>query len=428
MNTQIVAKTKKPKKLSIFLSSLLLIFSFCVHFIYKYTVSQGKNTEIVKEFQMIFKQGSNLFKYFILIGYVLSSDYMMYIIISLVHNFSNVYKSFLLFNLVSFGYTISAILKYSFSEYLPFNNDNSIQVYYCDLGWGLPSSQLLIIVPFYLTVWKIICTRKNKDVNVILKYTLLVLILLFFVYIFMVNLLNGTHYLNHVIFSFLFGLGIYFLLFHGLNINILEGKEFHSLIKRKLWIYLLIHIIPYIIILVLFLVFVYQTNSTPLFSCIGEVNFYSDNISGYEYFTKGTFMLSVYVLPNFLCFLGVKMEMHYLFNDNYINWMQFNFSSDECEIDDSMSMMSISITKDTKWNNTNFMSALLRIFVLLILCCIAYIPFFVIKSNANFYLIYFVKLELPLCLFSFGIFFLFKMVLSKTRCINGALFSMIQDK
>ena len=75
----------------------------------------------------------------------------------------------------------------------------------------------------------------------------------------------------------------------------------------------------------------------------------------------------------FLCFLGVKMEMHYLFNDNYINWMQFNFSSDECEIDDSMSMMSISITKDTKWNNTNFMSALLRIFVLLILNIVLYL-------------------------------------------------------
>lgn len=436
MNTQIVAKPKKPKTLAIFLSILLIIIAFIFQVIYRKSVDRETDIKMVNYLQNeLFSQNLTSLQIFLKIIYFLNSDVAVMALLCIVYNFSNVYKSFILFNILSFGYFFSSIIKFIYREGAPFNEadeDTKINIYFCDLGWGLPCSQTLVVVPYYLTIWKIIVTRKNNEVNKVFKYILLIIIIVFLCFLAFANLLNGGHYLNQIIFSVLIGLGFFFLIFEGLNINILDGKEFHSIIKRKLWVYLGFHILLFVIILVGYII---QSRATfpepgPII-CKGSLDGGNDyfSLTGYEHYIKGTFLLSVYIIANFFCYLGVKMEIHYVFDDNYINWMQFNFSSEECEAEDTFSTsLTISITKDTKWNNTNCVSAIIRFIMFLLLSAITLIPFFVIRWQSNFYLIYFLKLGLSLSLFTFGIFFLFKVALTKTNCINGALFSMIQDK
>ena len=432
MNTQIVAKPKKPKTLAILLSLLLIVSAFIFQLIYTKYRSKEMDIELVWYLQN--KLNSTTIEIFLKVIYFLSSDVAIMSLLCIVYNFSNVYKSFILFNIVSFGYFFSSIVKFIYIEKAPFyeSKEKTINIYFCDLGWGLPCSQTLVVVPYYLTIWKIIVTRKNNVVNKAFKYILLAIIIVFICLLAFANLLNGGHYLNQIIFSILVGLGFFFLIFEGLNINILDGKEFHSLIKRKLWVYLGFHLLLFIIILVGYII---QSNTKfdddSIKRCNGTFDYNNDyfSLEGSQHYIKGTFLLSVYLIANFFCYLGVKMEIHYVFDDNYINWMQFNFSSDECETEDTFTTsLTISITKDTKWNNTNCISAIIRFIMFLFLSVITFIPYIVIPWSSNFYLIYCLKLGLPLSLFSFGIFFLFKVALTKTNCINGALFSMIQDK
>ena len=435
MNTQIVAKPKKPKTLAILLSLLLIVLAFVFQLIYSKNISKDDDIKIVRRLQTeLFSRDSKTIEIFLKIMYYLSNDFVIMGLLCIVYNFSNVYKSFILFNIISFGYFFSSLVKFIYIEKAPFNEYKDINIYFCDLGWGLPCSQTLVVVPYYLTIWKIMVTRKNNQVNKVFKYILLIIILVYIFLLSFANLVNGGHYLNQVIFSLLVGFGLFFLIFEGLNINILDGKEFHSLIKRKLWVYLGFHLLLFIII---FVGYIIQSNTkfddNSIQRCKGildyENNYFSLSLKGNEYYIKGTFLLSVYIIANFFCYLGVKMEIHYVFDDNYINWMQFNFSSEECETEDTFSTsLTISITKDTKWNNTNCISAIIRFIMFLILSAITLIPFFIIRWDSNFYLIYCLKLGLSLSLFSFGIFFLFKVALTKTNCINGALFSMIQDK
>ena len=432
MNTQIVAKPKKPKTLAILLSLLLIVSAFIFQFIYTKYRSKEMDIELVWNLQN--KLNSTAKEIFLKVIYFLSSDVAIMSLLCIVYNFSNVYKSFILFNIVSFGYFFSSIVKFIYIEKAPFyeSKEKQIDIYFCDLGWGLPCSQTLVVVPYYLTIWKIIVTRKNNVVNKALKYILLAIIIVFICLLAFANLLNGGHYLNQIIFSILVGLGFFFLIFEGLNINILDGKEFHSLIKRKLWVYLGFHLLLFIIILVGYII---QSNTkfddNSIKRCNGTFDYNNDyfSLELSEHYIKGTFLLSVYLIANFFCYLGVKMEIHYVFDDNYLNWMQFNFSSEECETEDTFTTsLTISITKDTKWNNTNCISAIIRFIMFLFLSAITFIPYIAIPWSSNFYLIYCLKLGLPLSLFSFGIFFLFKVALTKTNCINGALFSMIQDK
>lgn len=431
MNTQIVAKPKKPKTLAILLSLLLIVSAFIFQFIYTNYRSREMDIELVWNLQN--KLNPTAKEIFLKVIHFLSNDVAIMSLLCIVYNFSNVYKSFILFNIVSFGYFFSSIVKFIYIEKAPFyeSKKKQIDIYFCDLGWGLPCSQTLVVVPYYLTIWKIIVTRKNNVVNKAFKYILLAIIIVFICLLAFANLLNGGHYLNQIIFSILVGLGFFFLIFEGLNINILDGKEFHSLIKRKLWVYLGFHLLLFIIILVGYII---QSNTKfddDIKRCVGTFDYNNDyfSLEGSEHYIKGTFLLSVYLIANFFCYLGVKMEIHYVFDDNYINWMQFNFSSEECETEDTFTTsLTISITKDTKWNNTNCISAIIRFIMFLFLSVITFIPFIVIPWSSNFYLIYCLKLGLPLSLFSFGIFFLFKVALTKTNCINGALFSMIQDK
>ena len=435
MNTQIVAKPKKPKTLAILLSLLLIVLAFVFQLIYSKNISKDDDIKIVRRLQTeLFSRDSKTIEIFLKIMYYLSNDIVIMGLLCIVYNFSNVYKSFILFNIISFGYFFSSLVKFIYIEKAPFNEGEDINIYFCDLGWGLPCSQTLVVVPYYLTIWKIIVTRKNNQVNKVFKYILLTIILVYIFLLSFANLVNGGHYLNQVIFSLLVGFGLFFLIFEGLNINILDGKEFHSLIKRKLWVYLGFHLLLFIII---FVGYIIQSNTkfddNSIQPCSGLLDYGGDyfslDLEGNEHYIKGTFLLSVYIIANFFCYLGVKMEIHYVFDDNYINWMQFNFSSEECETEDTFSTsLTISITKDTKWNNTNCISAIIRFIMFLILSAITLIPFFTIPWNYNFYLIYCLKLGLSLSLFSFGIFFLFKVALTKTNCINGALFSMIQDK
>ena len=158
----------------------------------------------------------------------------MVLIVICVYNFSNVYKSFILFMIITVGNLIAAYIKFIYVQEPPHYHPDLIKVYYCGLGWGLPATQILISTTFYLTLWKIICLRIKQ---MVIQTVLLVFIILFILLLGFSTIIEGSFFFNQVLFSMLLGTGIYLLLFEGIRINLTDGKQFFNLIRRKIWIY-----------------------------------------------------------------------------------------------------------------------------------------------------------------------------------------------
>ena len=62
------------------------------------------------------------------------------------------------------------------------NDENSI-IYYCGEGWNLPSTEMIISVVFYLTLWNLFFDYKDKNyvtkTNKFFKFLLLCIIIAF---------------------------------------------------------------------------------------------------------------------------------------------------------------------------------------------------------------------------------------------------------
>ena len=93
--------------------------------------------------------------------YYSNKIYVPYLIIIIVNNFfSNIYNIFNLFNVLSVSFYISCIFKFIFYRAIISQKVNSV-IYYCGEGWNLPSSEMIISVSFFLTLWN--CFLNNED-------------------------------------------------------------------------------------------------------------------------------------------------------------------------------------------------------------------------------------------------------------------------
>ena len=443
MNTKISIHQPKPQKLIIFISLIIIALPFFVDLFFReeqYGVISHYMITLTEKFQKLFSEEQTR-ESFLKIMNNINTLKLMVLIVICVYNFSNVYKSFILFMIITVGNLIAAYIKFIYVQEPPYYHTDLIKVYYCGLGWGLPATQILISTTFYLTLWKIICLRIKQ---MVIQTVLLVFIILFILLLGFSTIIEGSFFFNQVLFSMLLGTGIYLLLFEGIRINLTDGKQFFNLIRRKIWIYFFIEVVLILPLLILFLIDTIKdppedNNNYTYYVCQGDLE--KDNTyfnatklttpkdkRNFSYETS--FLLLAFFLPSFFCVIAVKMELRYMFKDVYENWFQFNFSNEDnsLESDEVSLMASISITKDTKWNNTKWTYSIVRLIVLLIMWGIASIPYMYISESHSLAVVFFVKITLSFSLFALGGFFGFKFLFLKTTCINGTLLSMIQEK
>lgn len=442
MNTKISIHQPKPQKLIILLSIIIIALPFFVDLFFRgtsYGVISDNMKDVTKKFQSLFEEETR--KSFLRIMNNINTLKLMVLIVICVYNFSNVYKSFILFMIITVGNVVAAYIKFIYVQEPPYYHENDIKVYYCGLGWGLPATQILISTTFYLALWKIICLRVKQ---MVIQIVLLVFFIIFILLLGFSTIVEGSFFFNQVLFSMLLGTGIYLLIFEGIRINLTDGKQFFNLIRRKIWIYFFIEVVLILPLLILFLIDIIkdppkdENKPYTYYVCKGELEEQAylnatnltepKDIRNFSYETS--FLLLAFFLPSFFCVIAVKMELRYMFKDVYENWFQFNFSNEDTslESDEASLMASISITKDTKWNNTKWTYSIVRLVVLLIMWGVASIPYIFISESNSLVVVFFGKITLSFSLFALGGFFGFKFLFLKTTCINGTLLSMIQEK
>lgn len=436
MNTNVKPR-QKQRNYIVILSMILLIIilSMC----YKVFSDSFVNFDI----ELTYHIQQRLTKNELLNNILLSFNYgnnlgITCLMIIIVFNFTNVYKSFILFSMISLCYYLSILMKFFFQSSTPYlDKENglyiskTIKIYFCCLGYGNPSTHTFAIVPFYLSLWKIYQISK-PEVNKSFKIFLFIIDILLILCLCTSTLISSSNYFSQVLFSIICGLAIYFLIFYGLNPDLQSGEELYQIIKYKLYFYFFIY---FFLFGILFIVYInlLKSESNIKETLEGCKAYNSDKIAffknekGKYYYINGSFSLIGVFIGNFFCICGIKFELFVFFKSHRNNWIDFNFSQDKFNDDDKL-QIPISITEDAKWNNTTFCRAIMRLIILLILSSISLIPYFLIGWDEKFYIVFLVKLTLPIIIFEFCLFSIFKRFLKETSCINSTIFVTLDEK
>ena len=437
MNTIVLPQKKKRNWILIIIMILLIIFTCIIDKIYSNSFLQN-DIKITNEIQKFFIINDSISKTITYLNYG-NSIMTICIIIIIVYNYSNIYKSFLIFTMTSFLYYFSSWIKFFNQKFTPYydkkivnNKDITFNIYYCGFGFGFPSTQTFVMVPFYLSLWKIYSISKPK-VNKCFKIFLFVIIFLLIICFSTATIISGSHYFSQVIFSFILGIFFYCIIFYGLKLDLQNGDELYKIIKYKIYFYILIYFILFVPLIIAFLLLLDKDNINNNFDGCKihneDKSQFLENEKGYEYFLKGSFVYTGIFIANFFCILGIKCELFFIFKDHKTNWIDFNFSKENLENDnDDLNLNNtITITKDAKWNNTTSLRSLLRVFVLFIISIISFLPYLFVSWDNEFYLIFIVKITLPIIIFDFVLFFLFKKIFTNSCFINNTIFITLDE-
>ena len=108
-------------------------------------------------------------------------------------------------------------------------NDENTIIYYCGEGWNLPSTEMIISVVFYLTLWNLFFDYKDKNyvtkTNKFFKFLLLCIIIAFNITNLIVLTKIGYYLFSHLIFSAILGILIYIFIFETNIIKKYNSKE-----------------------------------------------------------------------------------------------------------------------------------------------------------------------------------------------------------
>ena len=126
--------------------------------------------------------------------------------------------------------------------------------------------------------------------------------------------------------------------------------------------------------------------------------------------------------------LGAKCEYNYYFEKVFNNWAQYNFEFDyELNDEDDESLTSsISFNKKRQWNHTEIPQSLIRLLFVFGLAFASLYSTIVYESTSWVYILLF-KSIIPLTIFGFGLFFLFKIILKYLKVTNTLIFTIFRD-
>ena len=420
----IIHDSKQEKKSTFFLMNLsfiIFMISFLLSIFSNHLENFDKN--ITKKLQEIV----TIHYIFFYISKLLNNHIAYSFIVVIIDNFTNIYITFLLFLILYFGNYISVILKLCIQYYPPYlNNNDDIKIYDCGLGWGLPSTEIIIYIPFIFMLYEIMNIYKDS-INKILKKIIQICLVIYLLFMCIGNIIIGKNYLSQVIFSVLFGIGISLFII-SLNINLKNGIILYSILKKG-FLYFIANVI---LLIIAYVIYIYNIKQTPnliekMLCKPTQLNMdpkYFNENNGYYLLINGSFLFLSIFLVNIFLYISLKMYLVYILDNDLNYFMQFNFNYSKTDL--NTSTFSIIIDKDTKWNKTPPLKSFIRLFVSLILCTISFLPYFLIKGNKNIFIIFSLKFCFSNLLFYIIYFFVSKIILIKLHLINYTLFAQIE--
>ena len=417
MSTKV--KQKQTKLFQIICFCLFLIGFFISELFWREPLHKI-SIDFIEKFQnLVDKDVLKVLKYFRLIQFY---PLLIFIII-IVYNFSNSYKTFVLITVLHFSWGISSILKMIYEGPRPYFESSSIEAFGCEAGWGNPSDYGIVATSFYLTLWKVLID--NSRINKCIKYSLLTLCITTIFILFFSTIITGIHSFNQIIFGFIIGVLLYVLAFSIFDINVHDYTQFLKILnKYSFWI-----VINYFVIFILGILLYNLRKYSEQDRWIERINVKcSDRPINLRFHDEALIEL-FYFFSSMPAIFSLKSELIFSFNANKKIWKEFNFDVsnliDETGLLES-TRMSINLNIKTQWNHTTAVISIVRIILSFFLTGIIFLPNILIRYDNNLLIVLFLKVLLPLLLFYYSLFYIFKGVFKIFKVSNFSL-SVLND-
>ena len=371
----------------------------------------------------------------------INANYFYLCLCAIIFNFVNTYKVYILANTVFLANFISTTLCFIFHTPRPYMVYYKIKAGVMFNDWGSPNTQIVVLVAFSLTLYEVLTQNKVLSQKLWPKIVIGVLLGVYCLFdIFMIFAFGNASY-NQIIFSILIALVCYQIIFWVLKVKLNDTKQFYNFVQSKLRYYVVINIL---LLAFEFLLYVFITDA-------GDVKYYGEHIDfqtkrlpvldfvkttfNYHrlfYLNEGNFCNVICFLMNLVAFIGMKIDLHLNYKDNYNKWTESNFEKPKIETVGTMDSVDsgrigsfnvdeYSGVKQSQWNHNGFCFGFLRFIILIILLVVCFVPcmFIFYLTPQNEFCGFLLLLGIPMGLVVFGIFYFFKTMFIYLRLGRG---------
>lgn len=360
--------------------------------------------------------------------HLINSNAFYLILCAILYNFINIYKIFILSMTVFSANYISSTLSYIFQSPKPYMAFYKIKSAVIFNEWGSPNNQIVVLVSFNLSLYKVLTSNKYMEKKIWAKIILIILLIVYsFIDIFLLFASGNCTY-NHIVISLFMGVVIFMVIFYSFKVDLKKPKQFYDFIKFNILYYLVINalLFAFPILLIIFMKNegdqdYYKTNGKEQVERMPS-NDFTNKYCGYRnkfYLDYGNFCNVFCFLMNIIAFFSVKADFHFIYQDNYKSWNERNFEKPKVEIvnlDQSAQNDEYSHIDESQWNHLGLCINFIRLIILIVIIFLLFVIFIWANtwSKSQFYS-FIVLIIIPMTIHVFGTFYLYKIILSKLK-------------
>lgn len=360
---------------------------------------------------------------------IFGSYYTVIVCILITYNFTNISKTFILFNSFLISNYIASVLVLIYRNpfmYYSIDAADQIEPIGCRAGWANPSFNSIRMTAVYLTIWQIVFDNRRLRFKNKLKYISLSILIISIILMNCLKLLSFLHSINQIIFGTLIGGSIFFFIFYVFDFNLNSGINLINIIKFKFIYTLLIHIALIGILLIFY--FFMPSNDEIMAIYIKNMNNSACKDMGEALILSNySLICGLTILGNLSAILGLKFEYYITFKGNELNWQHYNYTRDNNKDTDSL-LSQLSVTNETQWNHTTYFYSFIRCFGVLVLSfgILSLDLFNILKDSLPAYCI--VTSFLCWNILNFCLFVGFKMLARKLKLANNTIFNIANEE
>ena len=361
--------------------------------------------------------------------HLINSNSFYLILCALLYNFVNIYKVFILSMTVFSANYVSTTLSYIFHSPKPYMAFYRIKSAVIFNEWGSPNNQLVVLISFGLSLYKVLTHNKYMEKKIFAKIILIIFLIGYaFIDIFLLFASGNCTY-NQIIISLFMAVVIFMVIFYSFKVDLNKPKQFYDFIKFNLLYYLTINALLFVFQIIL-VIFMSNDGDEQYYKRNGEnqvnrmpSNGFTKQFCAYRkmfFLDKGNLCNAFCFLMNIIAFLSLKADLHFIYEDNYNSWSEGNFEKPKIEafanLDQSGQAEEYSHIDESQWNHMGGCINTIRFIFLFIIVLAIFALFIWINSwFDNEIYSYIFLIIIPMILHVFGIFYFYKAVLNRLK-------------
>ena len=361
--------------------------------------------------------------------HIINSNGFYIFICSLLYNFINIYKIFILYMTIFLANFVSSTLSYIFQFPKPYMAYFKIKSVAFFNEWGSPNNQIILLISFACSFYKAVVSNKTCYKNLMMK---IIVIFFLVVYSFIDGFLlfsSGNVTYNQIIISACLSVAIFLFIFYCFPLDLNNSKQFYDFMKFKFYYWLFINILI-LVLEILLSIFITDRRNTQYYDKnvqiqaerLGQTDFSRDYCKYRTLFTlnNGNFCNVISCLMNMVAFFAVKADIRFIYGNSYNSWSEGNFEDQKVGpgiIDgDNGGLIEYNNLDKTQWNhnkcNIVFARTLLDIiFHVIIFGFFIWVTHFTEKEIVLFIFL----VAFPMIISVFGNLFFFKALYIKMK-------------